>query len=1096
MKKNLPLLLAIFCSVAIGYSQSQPLWKSVKENDLKTSEKVRRSSFPNASKIYNLDIAALRNKLAAAPLRGETSKSNLVIELPNAEGKLQHFRVVETPIMEAALAAKFPMIKSYAAQGIEDPTAVARFSVTQFGLHSMTLSGNESTVFIDPYTADAKNYIIYNKASLAETPNDFTCLTDSDAHLPTLEKDRKANANKVLNTDDSKLRTYRLAQSCTAEYGNIFAGEGTDLEKKANIQAQMAITMTRVNGVYENDLSITLIFVANNDALIYFGNTASDPWNGEYNVQTGFTIDANIGFTSYDIGHNFNTSGGGNAGCIGCVCGPDTNPRGDHKGTGMTGRPNPTGDPFDIDYVAHEMGHQFGGFHIQSSSGCRSGNGLTEVEPGSGSSIMGYAGICNANVQSQSDAYFGYVNIRDILANVKDGISSSCPQISEIANKAPLVNAGADYVIPKSTAFMLVGEATDPDGDGLTYSWEQNDPENPNTSAAPTPTRAQGPMFRSFNSTPSPVRYMPAMATILAGNTSNTWEACPSVARDLNFSLTVRDNQAGAGQNASDLMKVTVSGTAGPFVLNTPNTNVSWAAGSIETITWNVAGTDANGVNAKFVDIYLSSNGGTDFPVLLASKVPNDGSEFVSVPNIPGTQNRIMVRGFENIFFDVSNANFTITAPENTFAPAFTGIAGEQNKTICVGSNISYNFDYKAFGFTGTTTFTVTGTPDGSTASISPNTLNADGTATVQINTTTATVSGFYTLFITATSGETVKTIPYYLQLFNSDFGTTALTSPANTAEGQGTTVNLTWETNENATTYDVEVSGDEAFANIVASGTTAETSFKASGLAELTTYYWRILPKNPSCFGIFTPAFSFKTGEENCSSTVATDGPKAISASGAPTVNSIINVTQTGLVSDVNLSIDLTHTYVGELTATLISPAGTQVILLNSVCESANNIDATFDDSGAEVVCSNNPAISGTVIPTQALAAFNGENANGNWTLRIKDNASGDGGSLAGWSLNLCAVGPALGVTQNQIRNFEIAPNPNKGQFNIKFDSKSANKIAVAVFDIGGRQILSKTYEETSVFNENISLNAAAGIYLVTVTNGNQKETRKIVVQ
>lgn len=1096
MKKNLQLLLAIFCSVAIGYSQSQPLWKSVKETDLRTSEKVRRNSLPNQSKIYSLDLAALRNTLAAAPLRGTTTKSNLIIELPNAAGKLQHFRVVETPIMEAALAAKFPMIKSYAAQGIEDPTAVARFSVTQFGLHSMTLSGNESTVFIDPYTADAKNYIIYNKASLAEMPNDFTCLTDSDAHLPTLEKDRKANANKVLNTDDSKLRTYRLAQSCTAEYGNIFAGNGTDFEKKANIQAQMVVTMTRVNGVYENDLSITLIFVANNDAVIYFGDTSADPWSGEYNVQTGYTIDANIGFENYDIGHNFNTSGGGNAGCIGCVCGPDTNPQGDHKGTGMTGRANPTGDAFDIDYVAHEMGHQFGGFHIQSSSGCRSGNGFTEVEPGSGSSIMGYAGICSANVQGRSDAYFGYVNIRDILANVKTGISSSCAQISEIANRPPVVNAGADYVIPKSTAFMLVGEATDPDGDGLTYSWEQNDPENPNTSAAPNPARVQGPMFRSFTATPSPVRYMPALPTILAGNTSNTWEACPSVARDLNFSLTVRDNQAGAAQNASDLKKVTVSGTAGPFVLNTPNTNVFWASGSIETVTWNVAGTDGNGVNAKFVDIYLSSNGGTDFPILLASKVPNDGSEFVSVPNLPGTQNRIMVRGFENIFFDVSNANFTITAAENTFAPAFTGIAGEQNKTICVGSNVTYTFDYKSFGFTGTTTFTVTGTPDGSVATITPSTLNADGIATLQLNTNTATVSGFYALQITATSGNTVKTIPYYLQLFNTDFGTTALTTPADAAEGQGTTLNLSWDANANATSYDVEVASDNAFTTVVAAGTTSSNTFTVGGLDELTTYFWRILPKNPSCFGQFTPAFSFKTGEESCTTATATDGPKPISASGSPTVNSVINLEQSGTVSGINLTINLTHSYVGELTATLISPSGTEVVVLDATCGSANNINATFDDSGVEVVCSNNPAISGIVLPTEALANLNGENASGNWTLRIKDNESGDGGSLVGWSLNICAVGPALGVTQNQIRNFEIAPNPNTGHFNIKFDSKSVDKTVVGVFDIGGRQILSKTFEQTSVFNENISLNAAAGIYLVTVTNGNQKETRKIVIQ
>ena len=1097
MKKNLQLLFAVFCSVSMGYSQSQSFWKPVEETNLKSAEKTRRNAIPQQSKIFSLDLQAFKDALSNAPIRGNSEgKSNLIIELPDADGKIGHFRVIETPIMEPALAAKFPMIKSYAAQGIEDPTAVARFSVTQFGLHSMTLSGEKSTVFIDPYTSDKNNYIVYDKASLGAVPNDFMCLTNSEAHLPSLEKDRKANANKALNADDKRLRTYRLAQSCTAEYGNIFAGTGTDLEKKANIQAQMAITMTRVNGVYENDLAITMVFVANNDAVIYFGSTSEDPWSGEYNVQTGRTIDANIGFENYDIGHNFNTSGGGNAGCIGCVCSTDSNPQGNHKGTGMTGRSNPTGDPFDIDYVAHEMGHQFGGFHIQSSSGCRSGNGFTEVEPGSGSSIMGYAGICPANVQANSDAYFGYVNIRDILVNVKSGISSSCAQITPLSNTAPTANAGGDYVIPKSTPFVLMGEGSDADGNALTYSWEQNDPEDPNSAAAPTATRAAGPMFRSFSAKATPVRYMPAMSTILAGNTSNTWEACPSIARNLNFSLTVRDNQAGGGQTASDLMKVTVSGTAGPFVLTIPNNNVTWTAGAIETVTWNVAGTDANGVNAKFVDIYLSTDGGNDFPILLASKVPNDGTELVTVPNIAGAQNRIMVRGFENIFFDVSNANFTIAAPENTFTPAFTGIAGEQNKTICTGANVSYTFDYKTYGFTAATTFTVAGTPEGSTVLLTPDMLSADGTVNLQINTTEATVPGFYTLAVTATSGSTVKVIHYYLELFNADFGTTVLTTPANEAQDQGTTVNLAWEANANATFYDVEVASDANFMTVIASGTTNTTSFSVTGLSEETTYYWRILPKNISCFGLFTTPFAFKTGVQSCATIVSANAAQPISANGAPTVNSTLNVTKTGVISDVNLTMNMNHTYIGDLTVTLISPAGTQVQLFNAACDDANNVNATFDDSGEPVVCSNNPAIAGTVTPVQALSAFNGESAAGNWVLRIKDNYNGDGGSLLGWSLNLCAVGPVLGVAQNEIRNFVISPNPNNGAFNIQFDSDASEKIDVAVFDIRGRQILSKVFQKTSVFNENIALNASSGIYLVTVTNGDRKETRKVVVE
>lgn len=1095
MKKNLPFFTLAFFCFSMAFAQSG-LWTPISESDAR-SAKVNRNVTPTSYRLYRLNLSAMRNTLAAAPLRGQSgARSNVVIELPNATGQLEHFRVIETPIMEPALAIKYPMIKSYAAQGIDDPTAVARFSVTQFGLHSMTLSAQKSTAYIDPYTTDTQSYIVYDRASLNRPVNDFACLTD-EVPLKSLQQDRRSENRVLSDADDKKLRTYRLAQSCTAEYGNIFAGTGTDAEKKANIQAQMAITMTRVNGVYENDLAITMIFVANNDAVIYFGATNSDPWNGEYNTQTGVTIDANIGFSNYDIGHNFNTSGGGNAGCIGCVCSPDTNPNGNHKGTGMTGRSNPTGDAFDIDYVAHEMGHQFGGYHIQSSSGCRSGNGSTEVEPGSGSSIMGYAGICSTNVQNNSDAYFGYVNIRDILDNVKSGVSSSCAQITDFDNNPPTADAGADYVIPKSTPFMLIGTGSDPDGDAITYSWEENDPENPNSSAAPTPTRVAGPMYRSLNASTSNVRLMPNLATVLAGNSFNTWEANPSVARALNFSLTVRDNHAGGGQTASDLMKVTVSGNAGPFVMTAPNTNVSWAAGTVQTVTWNVAGTDANGVNAKYVDIYLSTNGGNAYPVLLASKVPNDGSELVTVPNIVGTQNRIMVRGYNNIFYDISNANFAITAPETTFASGFSGVAEEQNKTICTGASTSYTIAYAALnGFSGTTDFSVSGNPAGVTVTFTPASLSADGTTVMQVTTEPDAAAGFYTLVVTATSGAVTKTANFYLDLYSADFPAMVLTTPADMAENQGTSVNLVWEANANATLYDVQVYADAAMTITVAAGTTDQTNYTVSGLAQDTNYYWRVLPKNSSCSGTFSDGFQFKTGVVSCNNYVSANVPLTISASGAPTINSTVAVTGSGVISDVNVTLALTHSWLSDLTVSLIGPSGTTVELFADACDNANDAAATFDDAGTALACGNNPAIAGIVIPAQALAAFNGENANGTWTLRIADGANQDGGSLTSWNLDICSVAPPLATTSNTFAYFAISPNPNNGSFNVKLNTYNANPVNVSVFDMRGRAVYNRDFTGQSLFNENIGLDVTAGVYLVTVKNGEREETRKIVVQ
>lgn len=832
MNKSLLMTVVMFMTISCAFAQHRNYWTRSSPEHATPSAEGR--AMPTSFEVFQLDLEGLKQGISMAPVRGLSSFSqDFIISFPTPEGGFQRYRVVEASVLHPDLAARFPGIKSYAGQGVDDPSSTIRFSISnQRGFHGMVLSPGRS-FYIDPYSDDLKYYTIYNREDL-RGKSDFTCYTD--------EGDGRSSSGRegvsYGRTDDKKLRKYRLALSCNAEYGNIFAGStGTDAEKKGRILAQMNITMTRVNGIYERDLAITMEIIPTNDRIIYYGSTTTDPWGTEYNTKTQQVIDSQIGNANYDIGHNFNTSGGGNAGCIGCVCTTGS------KGSGYTGRSDPTGDAFDIDYVAHEMGHQFGGYHTQSNSSCRSGSGTTEVEPGSGSTIMGYAGICAANVQNNSDAYFAYVNIRDISANVQTGTSSSCAQVIALANNAPTANAGLDYTIPKSTPFALTGSGSDPDGDALTYTWEQNDPGNPNSNSAPTSTRTIGPMFRSRQGTSSPTRVFPQMSDVVANNLAPTWEVIPSVARTLNFSLTVRDNKAGGGQTSDDLMKVTVSGTAGPFVITAPNTAVTWAAGSSQTVTWNVASTNVTPVNCLNVNIKLSTDGGFTYPITLVSNTPNDGSQAVTIPNNPGTTCRIKVEAADNIFFDISNTNFTIggavtcnaTVPTGLAATNITSGGATLNWTSVSGA--TYDVQYRVVG---TTTWT--------TVAASSNTVNLSGlTAATQYEAQvrskcSSTTSAYSSSATFTTTGTTcTATVPTGLNATNVS----------------ASSATLAW-TAVTGTTYDVQyrVVGTATWTTVAAS--TNSTSL--SGLTAGTQYEAQVRSKCATTTSAYSASVTFTT--------------------------------------------------------------------------------------------------------------------------------------------------------------------------------------------------------------------------------------------
>lgn len=921
MKKNL-LLLVSFLLVTLGYSQKDKFWSPVSSSEgITKSKSVQRMSFPQEYTLYNLNLDAMRQALSSAPNRFGTAKSTTIISIPGTDGKLERFEMYEASNFTEDLQAQYPEIRAYVGVGIDDKYAQIRISAAPSGIQTMIFRVGKKNEFMEPFSADGKVYAAFN-SSRNKGSLPFTCSTDDVALVTDLTSGGLTEGRSNAGT----YKTMRLALSCTGEYANYFGA--TSAANSGLVLAAFNATMTRVNGVFEKDFALHLNIIAQTTNVIYY-NPATDPYSDSatgtdpantnntsgWNVQLQNTLSANLTGTGttlaannavYDIGHLFGADGGGgNAGCIGCVCVNDTATTTDkNKGSGYTSPADaiPAGDNFDIDYVAHEMGHQVGCNHTFSHS---AENNTVNLEPGSGSTIMGYAGITGAtDVQAHSDDYFSYGSILQTQTNLS---TKTCPVSVAITHGVPTVDAGLDYTIPKSTPYKLTGTGSDPSGSPVTFCWEQNDDATTVGAAAsyPSPTKTQGPNYRSLDPVAVPYRFMPEFSSVLNNVLSTTWEATSSVARTLNFALTCRDNVAGGGLTNTDFMVVTVDGTKGPFDVTSQNTSgISWTQGSTQTITWVTNGAETL-AGSSTVDILLSTDGGATFPTVLAAATPNDGSQTITVPNVAAVNCRIMIKPTGNIYYDVNTTPFAIGYTISTTCNSYSN-----NASLSI--------------------------PDGVGANL------------------------------------------------------------------PGTTVSKT------------------------------------------------------------------------------------------------LTVPVTGTLSDVNVTVQGAHTYYWDLIVSVTHPDATVVRLMNRICNlgTANTgFNVVWNDASPAVVCAN--TLAGTFAPSDPLSALNGKPANGTWTLNATDNYNGDVGTITTWTVEVCTQTAVLMTESFGLDNFSLFPNPNNGNFNIKFNSTSNNEIAINVHDMRGRQVFSRTYQNSGLFDQNLQLNnVQAGVYLVTVQDGNKKEVKKIVVQ
>lgn len=1103
MKKS--LLTIIFCSIVMtGFTQSF-YWEKIK-NTPSEKTSILNNFDKNKYQLFSLNLDNFKVLLADVPSRKNIGTNPMVvINFPDKKGNMEQFQVTETSTLAPEIAIKYPNIKTYIGFSLDNPGGRIRFSVTPQGLKTMSTYPNKPALFTVPLNkGDESLYITYDRSMRIDSKKDFECLTENE-NLPIKEI---ISLNRDAN--DQILRTLRIAISTTGEYTNFWDdGDDTNGDAQEDALAALVSTLNRTNEVFEVDMAITFQLVTGTE--IIYPTASTDPYTGSFNSQLQSTLTSEVGESNYDIGHLFNYGGNnGNAGCIGCVCvdGQKGSGFSSHSFTDNDGGPN-MDDFFDIDYVPHEIGHQMGGNHTFSQS--NEGTGVN-YEPGSGTTIMGYAGITGANdVQDHSDPYFHYGTINQVLNNLD---TRTCWTSSEITNNPPVADAGDDYTIPQGTAFKLVGSATDSDEeDVLTYTWEQVD-SGTTTSSNFGPTKTSGAVWRSRPPSSNPTRYMPVRSRVLSGELTEanpqetedntSWETVSTVARSLNFALTVRDRSETNGmgqfpQSDFDFMTVTVDGSSGPFAVTSQTTNETWNVGESQTVTWDVAGTDTGSVNTPSVNIYLSTDGGLTFPFLAASNVANDGSHTFSVPPADGDsdQLRVMVEGNDNIFYAINSTNLSLQESE------FAMTVEEPSVTVCSPNDVIYNFTYNTFlGFTGTTSFSTLGLPSGLSATFSSNTASTDG-ADIELVISNIGVlnEGTYNFQITGTSGAIVKTTDVDFSVFSNILEIPILTSPSMNITGVGLSPIFSWEEISNISSYDIEIATDQQFSSVLFSENISTNSFSGASLEESTVYYWRVKAKNTCGEGDFSEISYFTT--QNCSVCFSDGNTSYVTSTTRVVFNTIDNSSgKPGAYSDyTDISTTVRPDEIHDLTVQ-VNTDGDYIVHTkvwidwNQDCD-FDNVNEEYDLGTAENVADAATTLSplSITIPSDAIEGLTTMRVSTKYASDPTSCMTGQDAEVEDYTL---VVDATLFLEDSIFEGFNLYPNPSNGSFNLKFNAESNENIQIQLYDLTGRLVKELLFFNTSFqFSERISFqNTAKGFYVLKIKNGTKQTSRKLLIE
>ncbi|MBI1225309.1 MAG: T9SS type A sorting domain-containing protein [Bacteroidetes bacterium] len=1020
MKKFLTTCAALLTVLTLFSQSSASFWSESDRSDF-----TQPAFMPQAWRALSLNLDAMRNHLRQAPMESTPTalSAPLELELPMPDGSMAAFHIWESPIMEPALAAKYPMIKTYAGKSVLHPETTIRLDFSPQGFNAI-IHENDNTTLIVPNSPEEQVYLSFwlkNVDLATADAQQFHCEVEhTQADIESFTE------NFALTTDRAAvpvdLFTYRLAVATSVEYST---SEGNT---PASVMAAVTTVVNNINSVFERDAAVRLLLIANTDEAFNFTNP--DPYT---NGNTEMMISQNPAFLNekftvngYDIGHVFGTNGGGLA-QLGGVCNGEAGISNYPKARAASCKFGPYTGPLFYIVAGHEMGHQFNATHTFNKCDNENETPATAYEPGSGSTIMCYNGngVCTVNhLQPTTDDYFHNNSMVRIEEFTRTGAGLQCRQVVPGGNNKPeaSIPMQGGFYIPKSTPFLLTGTATDTeDPNTLTYCWEQYDLGPPSTLGMPTGT---APLFRSYPPKTTPTRIFPKIETIIAG-TSDIQEILPTTDRVLTFRFTVRDNHPNAGAFNYDEIQFNCASSAGPFVETYPNGGETLTVGEYVEVTWDVANTNLAPVNCKKVNLYLSTDGGMTYPTLLLSQGDNDGMAFVVMPNLPTTTARIKVEAADNIFFDISNQDFTIEAATQpgyilTTDPVEGGLSCNE---------FTVNLQTSALlGFADNISFAVNGLPNGATADFSANPIAAGQSSTLTINTSASAATGSIVFDIVATSpGQPDQTRTLTINIVDTDLSGIAATAPTDGAAGQETLPVFGWTALPNAQTYEIEIATDPGFTNIVDSGTglTSAQFTPSITLDDNQVYYWRVRASNLCGTGDFGDPFSFRTVSQACLQTTSSGSQNNINipATGLPLISSKINIPQGGAISDVNVkNVTATHSALRHIQLRLKSPSGTPVVLMSEPNCNSNSLNTGFDDQSANTL-TNCPSLL-SYKPVDPLSVLNGQNSQGDWTLELEVvNTAGEGGNFANWTLEVC--GAVTSASPVVVKNDTLAVPP-----------------------------------------------------------------------